>query len=1097
MMKKAQFLTLVLCALANTAFGASDVSVRGGLSKGGKLSGTNPKIFTPTKSPAVVGKGAIQSALNGGKGFTVRTESAALGNGDLTVEVPVAKKKGKNSTLTLNAVRDLAVNGAISSSKNAVPLVLSAGGAMSSSAAISTNGGDVTVNTVEPFTLGAALSAGAGKVLVQTGTVQSDAAQTVTASSVEVAEGAAWHLQGTVAGNLNVAGEVSPGLLGTTSVQVNGAITLAQSATTAINLAGTSGGSNHGRITASGVAIIAGKLQVDFVNLFEDAIVNGHTFTILSAASIIGTFDGLPNDSRLVLPDELGTVKVTYTTTSVILSDWKPIIVDLQWDPGTEDAGTFIYTNARPRGRRHFFRVHSQVTDIGAWRSRLTMALDGGEADLYMSLGSLPTTNSYQYRSKRVGADGFVLNKDQFAASQEWFLLVDADPDRAWSIFSGRAFVQDLGLLPWTDSNASGTYDIGEAVQPSGSGPVSIEGEGMRFFKAAVPTGTPAWSLWLSGSTKDIAVKKSAVPFHTSQTYYDRKQSGQMLVVPPYLGATTATYFLSVVGNPGDSVTLDSRIQEVTDIEFDSEVPDVSVPDAPYRVYRVQVPVQEIAWDVSTQALMGDPNVAVRRASVPAEFDNDAFSEVEGSVSDSITLVPNFLTNGTWFITVYGRSAYSFTLRSGPPVITPLQFTDMKVNDQPFRVGWRFYALTDIPTQLGAVGWELELANHVPGTEIAIRRNAVPSRWRNRINGLPNITKSAAVDFSGSGGFLQRPGHQADIWYVGVYMPTAVLGAFELSCKPITPPEIVFDGGTRTVSALEPGRFGYVRVDVPAGAVGWDVRVRDVSGPNPAITVRRDLPPAENENPPPGRIPSGWAPWTVGSWLSGNQALGGIDWTGYSLDTGAIPAPARHVMGMGRPLEPGTYYVGVYNTSTTATTSYTVDSRGIGAGLTYPVTSLDYDGGTATITGLAPREARYFKVTVPPNSASWELTLDATAGEVEMAVRRGGVPDFAAASGGNIYSDSPHGFEIEMQKLGPERYVLLPPLGASIIPEGDYYIAVVGEGLAPVGQTIGTGTSSALLRSEGPLEITDIGTATPEGSVQPVTLVPAFTTILP
>ena len=29
----------------------------------------------------------------------------------------------------------------------------------------------------------------------------------------------------------------------------------------------------------------------------------------------------------------------------------------------------------------------------------------------------------------------------------------------------------------------------------------------MRFFKAIVPTGTPAWSLWLNGDPRDLAVR--------------------------------------------------------------------------------------------------------------------------------------------------------------------------------------------------------------------------------------------------------------------------------------------------------------------------------------------------------------------------------------------------------------------------------------------------------------------------------------------------------------------------------------------------------------------------------------------------------------
>ena len=209
---------------------------------------------------------------------------------------------------------------------------------------------------------------------------------------------------------------------------------------------------------------------------------------------------------------------------------------------------------------------------------------------------SPPSTNGALKASKNVGPDGFVMNDTEFQAGQEWFLLVYASTGTPWTLVTGRAFVQDMGTLQWTDTDASGTYNIGEPVIPSSTGDLVIGGEGMRFYKSTVPSGIPAWSLWLNGRTSDIAIRKSVVPFHTSANLYDRKQSGQMLVVPPYLGSGAATYFLSVVGKPGDPVNLDSRIQEVTDIDYNTTVSNVSVPDAPYRVYRVQVPVDQIAW---------------------------------------------------------------------------------------------------------------------------------------------------------------------------------------------------------------------------------------------------------------------------------------------------------------------------------------------------------------------------------------------------------------------------------------------------------------------------------------------------------------------
>jgi hypothetical protein len=1074
-----------LCCPLSTMQGASEVNVATGVTKGGKFAGANPKVFKPTKAKALVGAKAVGKTLSGSKGVTITTESSAQGSGDLIVAAPISKTGGRAATLTLNAVQDIHLNSAINSTKNTLPIVLKAGRAIASTAAITTNGGDVIITSVEPFSVGAAVNAGAGKVLLESGSVESATAQTVTASAVQVPSGSSWRLHGTVTGDLNVEGIVSAGAQGTGLLQVNGAMTMQPNASLVVNLGGTSRGTSYGGISVNGALAIAGTLQLDCVGGFEDQIIQGHSFTILTGRSITGTFAGLDNGNRLFLPDELGSVKITYTATSVTLSDWQPIIIDQPWDPGLTDEGTLIYTNARVRGKRHYFHVHTQETDIGAWRSRLNPS--GGEADLYGYRGLLPSTIGWQKRSANVGADGFVLNTAEFQAGQEWYLMVYADAGTPWTFVTGRAFVQDMGALQWTDTNSSGTYDIGEPVIPSATGDLVIGGEGMRFYKATVPAGTSAWSLWLNGSDKDIAVRRSVVPFHTAPFLYDRKQTGQMLVVPPYLGSGTATYFLSVVGNPGDAVNLDSRIQEVTDVNFNTTVSNISVQDAPYRVYRVQVPVDQIAWDVSTQPLSGDPNVAVRRASVPAEFDNDGFSEVAGTVNDSVTLVPNFLTNGTWFITVYGKSSYSFVLRNGPPEVTPIQFTDQKLNDQPLRAGWRFYALTDVSSQLGSVGWELELANHIPGTEIAIRRNAVPSRWRSRTNGISNITVTAASDISSITGLLQNPGHQADIWYVGVFMPTQPLGPFVLNCRPIEPPALNFDGGTITLTNLLSGSWNYARVDVPAGAMGWDVRLRDIAGGNPAIAVRRDQLPALDSGKQLSNLP-GWTPSNSLFWPTGNQWVGGVDWTMQTLNGVNQPVPNRLVMGMEHPLEPGTYYVGVYNNTTSTTTSYTIDSRGIGPGRTYPVATVNYDGGTAPITDLAAREPRYFKVTVPPNSPSWQVLMDTAIGEAAMVVRRGAIPDFAAVSSGNIY-EAFQGLELEMIKTGPERYVLLPPLGGTIIPEGDYYIAVVSQGVGSSASTIGTGPSSGVITSAGPLPIVELRTPDASGITQPVSLV--------
>ena len=100
-----------------------------------------------------------------------------------------------------------------------------------------------------------------------------------------------------------------------------------------------------------------------------------------------------------------------------------------------------------------------------------------------------------------------------------------------------------------------------------------------------------------------------------------------------------------------------------------------------------------------------------------------------GTVTDSILLVPPTLSDGTFYITVYGTNSYSCTLQSGNPEITEINFVSATTNTDTNRVGWRLFKASDISQQLGALGWDLFLTNFAPGTRIALRRNAAPGIW--------------------------------------------------------------------------------------------------------------------------------------------------------------------------------------------------------------------------------------------------------------------------------------------------------------------------------------------------------------------------------
>ncbi|MGH7972285.1 MAG: hypothetical protein ACREIC_26535, partial [Limisphaerales bacterium] len=183
-------------------------------------------------------------------------------------------------------------------------------------------------------------------------------------------------------------------------------------------------------------------------------------------------------------------------------------ITTVTWDPGTTDAGTQVFTNQSTTGGDYYFAITTLGTADGVWRTALNVL--GGEADVYLRRGSLPSTTSYDYGSARVGADGFVLAQGpQFAAGQNWYLLVHATPGAQWNLVTGEAYVQQLPALA-ADSSSGATVTMGA--------------EGMHFFKTTISTNTLAWRLGLNGLPNQMYVKTTAAPVPYSTSTYDLTQ---------------------------------------------------------------------------------------------------------------------------------------------------------------------------------------------------------------------------------------------------------------------------------------------------------------------------------------------------------------------------------------------------------------------------------------------------------------------------------------------------------------------------------------------------------------------------------------------
>jgi hypothetical protein len=207
-----------------------------------------------------------------------------------------------------------------------------------------------------------------------------------------------------------------------------------------------------------------------------------------------------------------------------------------------------------------------------------------------------------------------------------------------------------------------------------------------------------------------------------------------------------------------------------------------------------------------------------------------------------------------------------------------------------------------------------------------------------------------------------------------------------------------------------------------------------------------------NTGPWPYNIPA-----ASSSWPSGVQWLNSGGWADpYSCSTPLMPMLA---MGMGNPLQAGTYYIGVQDPNNAS--SYTLQSRGIGlTNYTIRVKDLSFNGSTNN-ANLAVTEGDYYRVMVPSNAPDWKLQLHATLGDVLLKVQK----DYLPNSGNyNSYGAvfNAYGGQL-MMKPGDEQWALLPLNNGSVmdgtnLEAGTYYVLVASQGQNVTNNCYGAGS---------------------------------------
>ena len=104
------------------------------------------------------------------------------------------------------------------------------------------------------------------------------------------------------------------------SLTINGSLTLQTNSLLSFELGGYGQGVTYDFLGATAAARLGGALSVTLINGFERTITNGASFTLLTAGSLSGSFTNAPGGSRLLTADGFADFVVTYSATSLVLS---------------------------------------------------------------------------------------------------------------------------------------------------------------------------------------------------------------------------------------------------------------------------------------------------------------------------------------------------------------------------------------------------------------------------------------------------------------------------------------------------------------------------------------------------------------------------------------------------------------------------------------------------------------------------------------------------------------------------------------------------------------------------------------------------------
>jgi hypothetical protein len=448
--------------------------------------------------------------------------------------------------------------------------------------------------------------------------------------------------------------------------------------------------------------------------------------------------------------------------------------------------------------------------DVPAGQINLEVLLsDGtGDADLFVRLGAVPTTTSYDYRSILAGNDETITVNNPAAGS--WYIMI-----RAYSSYTGVTLKATYGDVLTLEDEVP-ISDI--------SGALGSE----QFYKIEVPSGQTSLAFSISGGAgnADMYIRRGAKPTTATWDYrpylpgnaesvnISDPQGGTWYVMLAGTQAYTGVTLLADYSFSGSSTVLSNGVP----------VPNISGAALSERFYRIEVPGGQSKLEIKISGGTGDADLYVKRGAPPTTSDYDYRPYLSGN-NETVTVSDP--AGGTWHIMIRGYQPYTgvtlvatYSTVAPPPGEVVALSNGVPVPGIAGTTGSEKFYKIDVPT--GQVSLEIVISGGTGDADLYVRKGLKPtaSEWDYRPYLMGNDETVTINNPQAATYYIMLRAFSA---YAGVTLKATYVPAAE----PVTPlanavPVLGLAGATDSEK--------HFKIDVPAGQTPLAIEISGGSG---------------------------------------------------------------------------------------------------------------------------------------------------------------------------------------------------------------------------------------------------------------------------